>query len=485
MSNLSELLPAGAGAKSADFVASGTLSSGQTVALKSDGTVEAVAQGGGFVSVLSSTFGPSAGTVSEAAIEFDPSDGSKFVYVYGDGANSNYGTAVVGTISGSTITFGTPVVFLSSYYASGKEAAGYSADGTKIVINIRDFSNSNYGSIRAASVSGTTLSFGTASIYQSNTTYNPAAACDPFDSTKFVFSYRNQASGSIGQARAGSLSGTSVSYGSAVTFNNATTADIALSYNPNEQNKFMIVWNDSGSLSASIGTVSGTSLSFGSETTLASNSVSALGMSFDPSSGSDKAVAVMEDTTNGKGKAVVCSVSGSTITVGSTVEFYSAQPAYVDVAFSGTVEGEFYVGYRNAVSPLQVHAVVGTISGTTCSFANDTEVSSGNSFYVTASTSSSGNILIGYRDNSATSRGIIAVCSNQGTNSADFIGITDQAIADTATGAVIVEGGVSDKVTGLTTGSDYYVQPDGSISTTESSVPAGRALSTTSILLEG
>ena len=34
---------AGAGAKSADFVASGTLGSGVTVALKADGTVEAVA----------------------------------------------------------------------------------------------------------------------------------------------------------------------------------------------------------------------------------------------------------------------------------------------------------------------------------------------------------------------------------------------------------------------------------------------------------
>ena len=71
------------------------------------------------------------------------------------------------------------------------------------------------------------------------------------------------------------------------------------------------------------------------------------------------------------------------------------------------------------------------------------------------------------------------------SNSADFIGITDQAIADTATGAVIVQGGVSDKVTGLTANTDYYVQSDGTISATVSTVPAGRALSTTSILLEG
>jgi len=47
MSNLSDLLPAGGGAKVAELVASGTLPSGQTVALKADGTVEAISATGG------------------------------------------------------------------------------------------------------------------------------------------------------------------------------------------------------------------------------------------------------------------------------------------------------------------------------------------------------------------------------------------------------------------------------------------------------
>jgi hypothetical protein len=80
---------------------------------------------------------------------------------------------------------------------------------------------------------------------------------------------------------------------------------------------------------------------------------------------------------------------------------------------------------------------------------------------------------------------ILGKAGGSSTNSADFIGITDQAIADTATGAVIVQGGVSDKVSSLTIGTDYYVQADGTLSTTTSTVPAGRALSSTSILLEG
>jgi len=50
---------------------------------------------------------------------------------------------------------------------------------------------------------------------------------------------------------------------------------------------------------------------------------------------------------------------------------------------------------------------------------------------------------------------------------------------------VIVQGGVSTNVSGLTIGSDYYVQANGTLSTTTSTVPAGRALSATSILLEG
>ena len=71
------------------------------------------------------------------------------------------------------------------------------------------------------------------------------------------------------------------------------------------------------------------------------------------------------------------------------------------------------------------------------------------------------------------------------SNFADFVGITDQAIADTATGAVVVEGGVTEKVSSLTTGSTYYVKDDGTLSTTSSSVTAGKAIATDKLLLKG
>ena len=66
----------------------------------------------------------------------------------------------------------------------------------------------------------------------------------------------------------------------------------------------------------------------------------------------------------------------------------------------------------------------------------------------------------------------------------DFIGITDAAISDTASGSVTIKGGISTNVTGLTANQNYYVQNDGTLATTTSTVLAGKALSSTSINLD-
>ena len=57
--------------------------------------------------------------------------------------NSDYGTAVVGTVSGTSISFGTPVVFESADI-SGISATFDSSNG-KVVIAYMDSGNSDYG----------------------------------------------------------------------------------------------------------------------------------------------------------------------------------------------------------------------------------------------------------------------------------------------------------------------------------------------------
>ena len=86
-------------------VASGTLTNGTPVVVNANGTVSVVAGGPA-----------SAGS----AAQFDTGQthvnglaglgSGKFVIWYRDYANSNYGTVVVGSVSGSSISFGTPVV---------------------------------------------------------------------------------------------------------------------------------------------------------------------------------------------------------------------------------------------------------------------------------------------------------------------------------------------------------------------------------------
>ena len=72
MSNLSDLLPAGAGGKQVNFVASGTLSSGQTVGLKTDGTVEAIS-GVDFVSGAHSAATASVTIANQSIVSYDTS----------------------------------------------------------------------------------------------------------------------------------------------------------------------------------------------------------------------------------------------------------------------------------------------------------------------------------------------------------------------------------------------------------------------------
>ena len=93
-------------------VASGTLTNGTPVIVNSDGTVSVVAetsqtQAAGTATVFES---PASGGLFVMAVVYD-STNNKVVVVYKDGNNNSYGTAAVGTVSGTSISFGTPVVF--------------------------------------------------------------------------------------------------------------------------------------------------------------------------------------------------------------------------------------------------------------------------------------------------------------------------------------------------------------------------------------
>ena len=185
----------------------------------------------------------------------------------------------------------------------------------------------------------------------------------------------------------------------------------------------------------------------------------------------------------------VAEVSGTTITYGTGTTIRSSTTAQITAAYDSTANKTVYVWVDPANSnygKLQVAA----LSGTTLTFGSAITYNAGstNNGYPLAAVYDTNAqktaVIYGDGSNSDGAARVFTAGYTQ-TNNASFVGITDQVIANGASGKVIVQGGVNSKVTSLTIGSDYYVQINGTLSTTTSTVPAGRALSTTSILLEG
>ena len=91
---------------------------------------------------------------------FDP-DTNQHIITYNDAGNSNHGTAVLAAISGTDVTFGTPVVFEAAEI--NNNGVAYDTNSNKFVITYRDVGDSSYGKAIVGTVSGTSISFGTAS----------------------------------------------------------------------------------------------------------------------------------------------------------------------------------------------------------------------------------------------------------------------------------------------------------------------------------
>ena len=119
------------------------------------------------------------------------SSNEKVVISYADQGNSSYGTAIVGTVSGTSISFGTAVVFESA--STNYTAAVYDSSASKVVIAYRDGGNSNYGTIIVGTVSGTSISFGSATVFRSGSTDYISAAYDSANE-RVAIAYRGNSS---------------------------------------------------------------------------------------------------------------------------------------------------------------------------------------------------------------------------------------------------------------------------------------------------
>ena len=475
----------GAGGNTFTATASGALANGDAVIINSDGTVAVVS------STTSISNPPTAGsniqfeagrTDSTAAV-YD-SFNQKVVVVYRDIDNSSYGTAAVGTVSGDSISFGTPVVFNSA--EAYNNSITYDPDNYKVVVAFRD--NVNTGSAIVGTVSGTSISFGTKATF--NSARSDFTNCT-FDTNenKVVIVYEDGGNSDKGTAIVGTVSGTSISFGSEVVFEAGGTGYISPCFD-SSNNKIIITYRDAGNSSygtAIVGTVSGTSISFGTAAVFASSSVSFTACIHDTNE--DKIAIFYDGATTSKG--IVGTVSGTSISFGTATEFLAGSADYIMATYASNINRPVIV-YRDNTNSSKGTAHTATISGTSISFGTSVAFEAGISqWFGIAYDSDEERVITSYQDDSDGDKGkavsIGVGSSTTNLTSENFVGFSDGAYADTATATIQVVGSIEDAQSGLTPGQAYYVQTDGTLGTAPASpsVFAGTAIAATKLIVKG
>ena len=308
---------------------------------------------------------------------------SKAIACYNDSGNSNYGTACVLSISGTTVSVGEPTVFNSAYTNSISVAH---LSESKAIVCYYDNGNSSHGTASVLSVSGTTVSAESKNdITLAKTTKISVAS---LSESKAIVCYQDSGNSDYGTVRVLSISGTTVSAGNKTVFNSASTSYISVA--TLSESKAIVCYTRSNNKIARVLSISGTTVSVGGETVF--NSVENSFVSVEAMSESK---AVVCYNTKSKGTACVLSISGTTVSAGSettfSLEFFSS------FSVAAISEGKAIVcGTSNGKGTVYVLS----ISGTTVSVGGEMVFSFSFTNYISGAAlpSSTGKIVTAFYD---------------------------------------------------------------------------------------
>ena len=364
----------------------------------------------------------------------------------------------------------------------------YDPDQEKVIIAYTDGGDSDKGKAVVGTVSGTSISFG--SIVEIGTNFRAFSATYDTNSNKVVIAFQDQGN-SLGKAVVGTVSGTSISFGSIAQFNAGNCGEMVSTTFDSTNNKVVIAYIDQGNSqhgTAIVGTVSGTSISFGSEVVFESSAIFYNDITYD--SANEKIVIAYRDNGNSShGTAIVGTVSGTSISFGTPVVFEAAETNFIGATYD-SVNGKVIISYSDNGNSNYGTVITGTVSGTSISFDSPLVYESAYAKHnpIVYDTNSE-KAVIAYGDNGNSEYGTAIVYTTGGSSTnltaENYIGIAAEAISNGATGKVNILGGVNTGQTGLTTAQTYYVQKTGTLATSADSpsVVAGTAISDTKVLI--
>ena len=394
------------------------------------------------------------------------------------------------------------------------------------VVVYRDLNNSSYVYVRAGQIAtDNTITWGTAvQVYAGAAYYLDVCS---YASGYFCVTFRGTSN--VAQVRAGSVGATnlSISMGSAV---NASVG--ACYYNQicsPAPNKICVICKDAGTSNYTIavaGTIVTHTITLGSQVTLDTLSASYLGIC---SPATDKIAATYYGSS--KGYAIGATISGTTITPGTRSEFNSGAVYSTYVKSPST--DKVVVAYRNAADGYKPYARCATLSGTAFTWGTALKLLDSTSYYQSIGILGTSDIVFNITKDLSPYKAMSIKASISGTTLSlepaetyyadrayyiDCLGVSSTRYAliwyatiDAVSYALVVEGelnsipkclglleeagslgetkecrpvnSISESMSSLSIGQEYFIQDNGSITTATSSYPIALAYDTNKLFL--
>ena len=379
-------------------------------------------------------------------VSYCASDKVVFSYVKnGDSQNSSTtACARVATISGTTMSFGSESV-VNNAYSNGQTLVCDQTIDNRVATTYLTGDPAYTLRMKAGTISGTTISWsGAVNLTGSG---NADGWCMDYDNTRYVCVLKDHANGYVGRAIAMTISGNTVSSGSLVTFDSTTHANHSkVAINPNNKDEFLICnrVKTSNYPQVMLGSISGNTCSFGSFSTVVSKNVD------NP---------VIRWNKNSEDKFILWYADEDKSIADGRVEFYV-----------GTLSGSSW-SFGSAIILTQTASHHGGMN-----IAFDQRTDGADKFYY---------LYLDSGSDTTHRIGQMGGASSTNLTATNFLGFSDAAYSDTNTATVLVNSAVSTQ-SSLTPLTKYYVQTNGTLGTSADSpsVLAGTAIASTKLLIK-
>jgi len=446
-----------------DFpVASGeTVNSGDVVSLLFGEVMKFGRYVSGTESVFNeaNTFNPSIMALSE----------SKFIVAYKDVGNSNYGTAIVGTISAGTISWGEEEVF-SNNETLWNSTAKIATD--KFVVAFRDHVT-GHGIARVGAVSGSTITWGDAAPFNENETYSLSVLS--LSETVIIVVYTDGGDSNKGKIARGVVSGTTISWDALPTMFSSSSVS-AISGASLSSDSFVFAFSESRSISekysrVALGIVSGFNVSFFPYTFYDRD------MTESAAVGLSQKQFVIAFRSSGSNGALAGSIYGKSVILGQNYIFNPGNISSISAA--PLTDARFVIVYTDDGNSEYITAVKGEVSRNEILWDPAFVMKNATCDIQSTARLSGSKFIIAFEDQGNSNYGAVLI----GETSGKLLGIAD-ADASTGENVPIILNGVSPHHSGLSLDKTYYAGSEGALTENIMMNRVGIAVSGTELLLD-